>query len=367
MKIELKHITVRELADGYVDNDEAGVIGFSGRLDIRPPYQREFVYKDKQRDAVIDTVSKAFPLNVMYWAVREDGSYEVIDGQQRTISICQFVQGEYSVAIGSFSQKRAFHNLQDNEQEELLNYSLTIYLCSGTDSEKLEWFRTINIAGEELTNQELRNAVYHGAWVSDAKKYFSKRNCPAYGLGKDYLSGAVDRQDFLESVVKWISRDGNIEEYMSIHQKDLDASGLWVYFQAMIKWVQEVFPKYRKEMKGVEWGSLFNEFGSSKFVAKNLEAKISLLMADEDVTNKKGIYEYLFTGKERHLSIRSFSDNQKREAFEKQMGLCPICKERFEIIEMEADHVTPWHEGGKTISGNCQMLCKEDNRRKSGK
>jgi Protein of unknown function DUF262/HNH endonuclease len=367
MQIDLKHITIRDLVEGYEDNNEGGVVGFGGMLDIRPAYQREFVYKDVQRDAVIDTVSKTFPLNVMYWAVRDDGTYEVIDGQQRTISICQYVQGDFSVQIGSFSQKRAFHNLQDNEQEALLRYPLTIYLCSGTDSEKLDWFRTINIAGEELSDQELHNAVFHGSWVSDAKKYFSKSNCPAYGIGKDYLDGAVNRQAFLETVIKWISLDGVIDKYMSAHQKDTDASALWIYFQSVIKWVQEIFPNYRKEMKGLDWGFFFNEFRNSKLDSKKLETEIARLMADEDVTNKKGVYEYLLTGKERKLSIRSFSDNQKRETFEKQKGICPVCGNGFEMSQMEADHVTPWHEGGKTISGNCQMLCKEDNRRKSGK
>ena len=367
MKIELKNITVRELAEGYEDNEEAGVVGYGGRLDIRPPYQREFVYKDKQRDAVINTVSRDFPLNVMYWALRDDGNFEVIDGQQRTISICQYVQGDYSVPIGSFAQKRAFHNLQDDEQEAVLEYRLMIYVCSGTDSEKLEWFRTINIAGEELTQQELRNAVYHGSWVSDSKKYFSRVNCPAYGVGKDYLNGAVNRQDFLETVIKWISQDGNIENYMAKHQNDSDAGALWVYFQSVIKWAREVFPNYRSPMKGVEWGFLFNDFGSQKYDAKALEVEVAALMADEDVTNKKGIYAYIFTRKERHLSIRTFSDNQKREAYERQKGICPVCGVGFEIGGMEADHITPWHEGGKTIATNCQMLCKEDNRRKSGK
>ncbi len=242
-----------------------------------------------------------------------------------------------------------------------------IYFCGGADSEKLEWFRTINIAGEELTQQELRNAVYHGSWVSNAKKYFSRSNCPAYGVGKDFLSGAVNRQEFLETVIKWIAQDSNIESYMAIHQNDTDAATLWSYFQAVINWAREVFPYYRKEMKGVEWGFLFNEFGSVKHDAKALEVEISALMADEDVTNKRGIYSYLLTRKERHLSIRTFSDNQKREAYERQKGICPVCSQGFEIGGMEADHITPWHGGGRTIASNCQMLCKEDNRCKSGK
>lgn len=364
MIIKLKEITIRELAEAYEDNDEEGVAGYGGKLDIRPPYQREFIYKDIQRDAVIDTVTKEFPLNVMYWAVREEGNFEIIDGQQRTISICQYVEGNFSVKVGSFPEKRAFHNLQKEEQEQILNYKLSVYLCSGTDIEKLEWFKTINIAGEQLTDQELRNAVYHGSWVSDAKRHFSKSNCPAYGIGKDYLSGAVNRQDFLETAIKWISIDGNIEKYMSKNQHEPNANELWLYFQSVINWIKTVFSTYRNEMKGVDWGFLFNEFKDQKFNSKILEEEIAKLMEDEDVENKKGIYIYVLTHKEKYLNIRAFNPNQKREAYERQKGICSICKKHWDISEMEADHITPWVEGGKTTAENCQMLCKEDNRRK---
>lgn len=360
MKIDLKQITVRELTSGYKDNGEGGVIGYGGKLDIRPPYQREFIYKDKQRNAVIDTVTKDFPLNVMYWAVREDGNFEVIDGQQRTISISQFVEGDYAF------KSRYFHNLQKDEQEQILNYKIMVYLCSGTDSEKLEWFKTINIAGEKLTDQELRNAVYSGSWVSDAKRYFSKNGCAAYGLGGDYLNGTPIRQDFLETTIKWISND-DIEHYMAKQQHEPNANDLWLYFQSVINWVKVVFPKYRKEMKGIQWGFLYNEFKDKKFDHKKLEEEITKLMQDEDVTNKKGIYEYVLTRKERFLNIRAFTDNQKREAYERQKGICPVCTEEYKIEEMEADHITPWHLGGQTSAENCQMLCKDDNRRKSGK
>lgn len=366
MQIQLKEITVRELAEGYEDNADEGVVGYGGKLDIRPPYQREFIYKDKQRDAVIDTASRKFPLNVMYWAVRDDGGFEVIDGQQRTISLCQYVEGDFSVQIGSFSEKRAFHNLQSDEREKLLDYKLMVYLCSGTDSEKLEWFKTINIAGEELTNQELLNAVYHGPWVSNAKRYFSKNNCPAYGLASAYLSGAVNRQDYLETAIEWISKDGNVERYMSENQDQPNANELWLYFNNVISWVKAVFPKYRREMKGVEWGLLFNEYGASNHDSDKLEEEVASLMEDEDVSNKKGIYPYVLSRKERHLNIRGFSPNQRREAYERQKGICPVCTTHFEITEMEADHITPWHGGGRTAAENCQMLCKEDNRRKSG-
>lgn len=366
MKIELIEILIRDLVKGYKDNDEGGVIAYGGNLDIRPPYQREFIYKDKQRDAVIDTITKNFPLNVMYWAVRGNGNFEVIDGQQRTISICQYIEGDFSVKIGSFHENRSYHNLQNNEKEKILNYKLMVYLCSGTDSEKLEWFKTINIAGEKLSDQELRNAVYHGSWVSDAKRHFSKSNCPASGIAKDYLTGAVNRQEYLEKAIDWIS-NGNIEDYMSKNQHEANSNELWLYFQSVILWVKAVFPKYRKEMKGIEWGFLYNDFKEQKFDSNKLEKEISKLMEDEDVGSKKGIYDYVLTRKEKYLNIRAFTPNQKREAYERQKGICPICKEEFDIEKMEADHITPWHEGGKTIPINCQMLCKEDNRRKSGK
>jgi hypothetical protein len=299
--------------------------------------------------------------------VRDDGRFEVIDGQQRTISLCQFVDGEFSVRIGSFPEKRSFHNLQSDEREKLLNYKVMVYLCSGTDSERLEWFKTINIAGEELTNQELLNAVYHGPWVSDAKRHFSRRNCPAYGIGSDYLKGEVNRQDYLETAIKWISRDGDVERYMSDHQSQPNANELWLYFTSVINWVKAVFPNYRREMKGVDWGTLYNTYGSGNHDSTKLEAEIARLMEDEDVTNKKGIYAYVLSRNEKYLNIRTFSPNQRREAYERQKGFCSLCGEYFDITEMEADHITPWNKGGKTHAENCQMLCINDNRTKSGK
>lgn len=361
MDIILKKITVRDLTDGYEDNEENGVYGYGGKLDIRPPFQREFVYKDEQRDAVIDTVLKNYPLNVMYWAVKDDGTYEVIDGQQRTISLCQYINGDFSYML------KYFHSLQDDEQEKILNYELTVYICSGNDSEKLEWFKTINIAGEKLYEQELRNAVYSGSWVTNAKRYFSKNGCVAYEIGKDYLTGTANRQDYLETSIKWISK-GNIEVYMSNHQHDQNASALWRYFQDVITWIEVTFPKKRtKFMKGVNWGKLYNEFKDDPFDTIKLENEISRLILDDDVTNKKGIYSYVLTGKIKYLNIRSFTPATKQKVYEKQDGICPECNEGFEIYQMEADHIKPWHEGGKTDEENCQLLCKDDNRRKSGK
>ena len=363
MNIELHKITVRELTNGYADNNENGVRAYGGKLDVRPPFQREFVYKEKQRDAVIDTLTQGFPLNVMYWAVREDNTYEIIDGQQRTISICQFVNCDFAFNF------RYFHNLQPDEQEQILNYELQVYICSGTDSEKLKWFRTINIAGEELTEQELRNAVYAGPWVSDAKRYFSKNGCPAAKIGSDYLTGSAIRQDYLETAIAWIS-DGNIEVYMSNHQHDASAAPLWQFFQSVITWIETSFrpTKERKKiMKGVDWGMLYKRYKDQVFDYKQIDEEVKRLILDDDVTKKTGIYPYILTRKEKYLSIRAFTDAQKLAAYERQTGFCADCGQHFELSQMEADHITPWHLGGKTVAENCQMLCRECNRRKSGK
>lgn len=369
MKIELHEVTIREITDRYVDSQENGVVGYGGRLNIRPAFQREFVYKDKQRNAVIETVIKGFPLNVMYWTEDEHGNYELLDGQQRTISICQYVNGDFSI------NSRMFHNLTETEKEHILNYPLMIYVCNGNDKEKLDWFKIINIAGVQLKEQELRNAIYTGEWLSDAKRYFSKNNCVAYSLANKYLSGEVNRQDYLETVLSWISAKENIkiEDYMALHQHDTHATPLWQYFQSVITWVKTIFPKYRKEMKGIAWGIMYNKYGDKIYNPQELEAKICSLMQDDDITKRSGIYEYLLSGNEKFLNIRAFTDNEKRLVYERQKGLCPYCvaehreKIYYDLSEMEADHITPWCEGGKTSIDNCQMLCKEHNRIKSSK
>jgi hypothetical protein len=361
MKIELHEISVREVTKGYADNAEEGVVGYGALLDIRPPYQREFVYDEKKRNAVIDTIRKGFPLNVMYWVVTDDGTYEVLDGQQRTISFCQYVSGDFSVDVGGHPM--AFHNLQKTQQDQILDYKLMIYFCSGTDTEKLDWFRIINIAGERLTPQELRNAVYTGKWLSHAKTIFSKTGCAAYGLASKYVQGSPIRQDYLETALSWKS-GGEIEQYMSDHQRDQNANELWAYFQAVIAWVELTFTVYRREMKGIDWGSLYDEFHSVIPDTAKLEGEIESLMIDDDVNNKKGIYSYVLTRDEKYLSIRAFTEAQKREAYERQAGICAKCGKHFEIGGMEADHITPWSKGGKTNAANCQMLCLEDNRRK---
>ena len=359
MKIELKEITIRDLTKGYEDSIEDGVTAFGGNLDVRPKYQREFIYKPEQRDAVIASVKKDFPLNTMYWSVQGNNKFEIIDGQQRTISICQYVNGDFSY------DKLYFDNLQEDQQKQILDYKVMVYHCSGKDSERLEWFKIINIAGEKLTDQELRNAVYAGSWLTDAKKYFSKPSCPAYGMAKGYLTGSSIRQEYLETAIKWIS-NGQIEKYMSSHQREVNANELWLYFQRVIDWVKVIFPHHRKEMKGVPYGFLYNDFKDKKYDANELEKEIKTLMEDRDVTKKSGIYQYVLTRDSKYLSLRAFDDKQKREAFENQAGICVICKKEFKLEEMEADHITPWSKGGKTIDENCQMLCKACNRSKAG-
>jgi hypothetical protein len=334
---------------------------FRGRGAKHLSLQREFVYDDKKRNAVIDTIRKGFPLNVMYWVVTDQETYEVMDGQQRTISFCQYVNGDFSIAVDGHPM--AFHNLQKTLQDQILDYKLMVYFCSGTDQEKLDWFRIINIAGERLTDQELRNAVYTGPWLTHAKTIFSKTNCPAYLLANKQVSGSPIRQEYLETAIWWLS-NGRVEQYMAAHQHDPNANELWSYFQAVISWVGLTFTTYRKEMKGVAWGALYNQFNSGLYDTAKLEEEIKALMIDDDVTRKKGIYSYVLTRDEKHLSIRQFTEAQRREAYERQGGICPRCGKHFDLAAMEADHITPWSNAGKTNAANCQMLCLEDNRRK---
>jgi hypothetical protein len=362
MNVALQSITIRDVVAGYVDSAEEGVVGYGGRLDIRPKYQREFVYREQQREAVVDTIRRNFPLNVMYWVVNGDNQYEVLDGQQRTISFCQYVKGDFSVLVDD--RPMAFHNLTNAEQERILDYPLMVYFCEGDEKEKLDWFKIVNIAGERLLPQELRNAVYTGPWLSHAKVIFSKTGCPAYMVGSKYVSGSPIRQQFLETALTWLSK-GEIQEYMSRHQHDPNANELWTYFQAVIAWVEATFTTYRSEMKGQKWGELYNQFKDTLYDTAKLESEIKALLMDDDVTKRAGIYPYVLTREEKHLNLRSFTPADKRAAYERQGGVCPRCGKQFEISEMQADHITPWSKGGKTLSANCQMLCADDNRRKS--
>ena len=370
MKIDRMQISIKELTNGYeekgMDGIE-GIVAYGGLLDVRPPYQREYVYAVKERDEVIRTVKKGFPLNTMYWAKTEDGRFELMDGQQRTISICRYAaESERSFSV----DEKYYFNLEKDLQKQIDDYILDIYVCEGTPSEIHDWFKVINIAGKPLTDQELRNTAYTGTWLSDAKLHFSKPTCAAYNMAKDYMTGSPIRQEYLETAINWIRQRDNlksIEEYMGLHQHDENANQIWIYFKRVIEWVQTIFTVKRKEMKNIEWGLIYNCYKDAELDPTLLEAKISELMIDDEVTNKKGIYQYVLSGEEKYLNIRTFTDSQKRQSYELQKGICKICKKHFELKEMEADHITPWCEGGKTSVDNCQMLCRECNRRKSDK
>jgi len=325
------------------------------------PHQREFVCKDAQRAAVIRSVLQGYPLNAMHWAQRPGKLFEIVDGQQRTISIGQYVTGDYSL------DGKCFHSLQADERDTLLDCKLTIFVCSGTDSEKLAWDETINIAGELLTHQELRNAAYTGPWLADARRHFSKPGGPAAGLGKDHLAGAPLRQEYLETALAWISARGglSIEACMSAHQHDPTAGELWRYFQAVLSGVQSVFPTVRPSMKGVEWGPLHDAHHTRRTLDPvALAADGVRLHADDDVTRNKGIHAYLLTGAEKHLNIRRFTPAMREAAYARQKGVCPICGNKFAIEDMDADPITPWSKGGTAPPENCQRVSRECNRRK---
>ena len=366
-KIQVK---VRDLIDGYVDSEENGVFAYGGKLNVRPAYQREFVYGKEKRDLVLDSVACGIDLGKIYWSDNGDGTYEVLDGQQRTLSICQFCCNDFSMDFGD-GYPKYFTNLSDEEQREILDYEIDVVICKGTSDEKLKLFNRLNVAGEVLTDQELLNAAYTGKWLTYAKGKFSKTNCVAYKVANKYVKGTPIRQEYLETALKWITNGekGGIASYMSKHQHDSDALELWSYFQNVIDWVSAKFPKYRKEMKGIEWGLLYNQYKDNAYDAEELEKKVAELMSDDDVTAKKGIYEYLLSGGtlEKKLNIRQFTDSQKRTAYERQGGICPLCGERHEFEDMEGDHIVPWSKGGKTVMENLQMICRSCNRKKSDK
>ena len=373
MEITRKIIPIRDIVSGYVDKGNDGVEGFGGNLDIRPPYQREFVYDRPKQIAVIDSVLSKFPLSIMYWVDHENGRFEVLDGQQRILSICKFHNREFSIEHNG--RIINFDGLTEEEQEAFLSYELDVYTCAGTEREKLQWFERINVIGEPLTKQELRNASYTGPWLADAKSYFSKDGAAAERFN-EYMNGSRNRQVWLETVIKWISHleygSENIEQYMADHKSDENAKEMWQYFFRVMNWTETIFPNYRREMKGIDWGTLYNKYGEMVLSLNpdEVEKEVVELMLDDEVRNNKGIYTYIFDKNEKHLNLRSFTDQLKRQGYEKQKGLCanPRCPQgkdhKFTIGEMEADHITPWSQGGKTTLENLQLLCRECNRRK---
>lgn len=373
MKIEPKSIRVREVFDGFTDNDDDGIFAYGGKLAVRPPFQREFVYDHDQAEAVIHTVLKGFPLNVMYWVKVDNEKYEILDGQQRTLSIMQYLKHKFTITLNS--QTYYWDSLPDDKFKAIMDYKLMIYICEGNESEKLEWFRVVNIAGEHLTDQELRNSVYTGEWLSDAKRHFSKRNCAAKGLSDRYIVGDPNRQELLEEALIGICEYQGIKkitEYMSAHQKDHDADEIWQYFQDVIHWVEKIFPNYYSDMKGLNWCHLYNIYHTKNYNSSIMAAETKRLHEDEEVQKPKGIYEFLlckdkdpFAG--RLLNLRAFDNRVKMAAYSRQNGICSECKQHFEYEEMEGDHIKPWSKGGFTVPENCQMLCRDCNGKKTNK
>ena len=373
MTIKQIEVTVGDIARGYINNEEQGVRGYGGQLDIRPPYQREFIYNENEQQAVISTVLKGYPLNVMYWVRRSEDAecpYEVMDGQQRTLSLCEYVDGKFAYDFKNFFNQPA------DIQKIILDYPLTIYLCEGEPSEKLEWFKTINIAGKPLNEQEINNAVYAGPFVTDAKRHFSKSNCGAYRLGKDLVNGTPIRQEFLKKALEWMAehetREGkpqSVVGYMAEHQHDPNANNLWTYFQNVLNWTITNFDlkKFKKIMKGLNWALYYDKYHSTTLDTADLASRISKLILDSDVQKQMGIIPYVLTGDERHLDLRSFPEDIKLAVWEKQHHICPSCQKEFDYEFMEGDHITPWREGGRTVIENCQMLCRECNRRKGSR
>ena len=373
MTIKQIEVTVGDIARGYINNEEQGVRGYGGQLDIRPPYQREFIYNENEQQAVISTVLKGYPLNVMYWVRRSEDAecpYEVMDGQQRTLSLCEYVDGKFAYEFKNFFNQPA------DIQKLILDYPLTIYLCEGEPSEKLEWFKTINIAGKPLNEQEINNAVYAGPFVTDAKRHFSKSNCGAYRLGKDLVNGTPIRQEFLKKALEWMAehetREGkpqSVVGYMAEHQHDPNANNLWTYFQNVLNWTITNFDlkKFKKIMKGLNWALYYDKYHSTTLDTADLASRISKLILDSDVQKQVGIIPYVLTGDERHLDLRGFPEDIKLAVWEKQHHICPSCQKEFDYEFMEGDHITPWREGGRTVIENCQMLCRECNRRKGGR
>ena len=378
LKITKVEISVADLVQDYTDKGDDGVFAYGGKLAVRPAYQREFVYKDVQRNAVIETIRKGFPLNVIYWNRTGEDTYEVLDGQQRTISICQYVTGVFSINVNG--NARYFHNLSVEEQQQILGYKLDVYICVGTSTEKLEWFKIINIAGEVLTPQELLNATYAGTWLSCAKIYFSKTNCVAKKFADGYVKGNPIRQELLETVLGWITKaEGlkSIGDYMALHQQDTDADALWFYFQEVISWAKRMFPIDRVDKKLLsvqDWGALYAKYGQKKYVLKDIYESIENLLADEEVTKQTGIIPYVLSERthsdERLLSLRAFPEQIKRRVWNKQNKQCPLClkegiTKQYAFEEMQGDHIVPWCAGGKTVEENLQMLCKKCNNTKS--
>ncbi len=382
----LTEITVREICDGFVYNEfeGKGLFGLGGRLTIQPEYQRNYIYADGKKDvAVIESVLKGYPLGLIYFNKVAENRFEVLDGQQRITSLGRYLTGKFAIKDDN-DIPQYFSGLAEDLQQKILDTKLLIYECEGTESEIKEWFKTINIAGIPLNEQELRNAIFSGPFVTRCKEVFSNSNNANIQKWSAYISGAVNRQDYLACALDWVSK-GHIEHYMSKHRYDTTIDEVTRYFNTVIDWISSVFLDVESEMRGLEWGRLYETYHTTPYHAAAISQRVQELYADPYVKNRKGIFEYLLGGEVQTslLQVRVFDEATKKSVYKRQtlqaeqegISNCPLCAlgheanrtKIWKIGDMDADHVTAWSKGGATDIHNCQMLCKSHNRAKGNK
>lgn len=380
-------LTVKDICQGFVYNEleGKGLFGLSGKLVIQPEYQRNYIYIKDNKDAdVIYSILKKYPIGLIYFNKLDDDSFEVLDGQQRITSIGRFVTNKFAIK-DEHGMEQYFGSLSPDKQKIILETTLLIYECKGSESEIKEWFKTINIVGVPLNEQELLNAVFSGKFVTLAKAEFSNSRNTNVNKWASYINGSVVRQDYLHTALKWVSEDDAISNYMSRHRNDDNIVELKTYFISVIDWVSSVFEDVEKEMKGLEWGQLYRTYKDNPYDPKKITKQIHELYADPYVKNRKGIYEYLLGGSvdKKLLDIRVFDEAIKKSTYAKQtanaedkaISNCPLCAlgdnsnktKIWKLAEMDADHVTAWSKGGATDKANCEMLCKTHNRAKGNK
>ena len=373
--------TVGDVCKGFVfdKNEGKGLFGLGGRLIIQPEYQRNYIYGDGKKDvAVVESLLKGYPLGLIYFVRNADGMYEVLDGQQRITSFARFVNRSWPFAVEWKGKPRYIDSLDPDDRKRVVDAPLTIYVCEGEPSEIQEWFETINIAGVPLVRQELRNASYHGPFVTKARAVFSNTANANMNRWKTYVRGDPKRQAVLEAALDWVS-DGMIDDYMAKHRQDDGIDELKNHFDTVIDWIDSVFDYTGSEMCGLEWGRLYREYHAKAYSKDAVTQRVDELLADTQITDRKGIFEYILGGEQdaKLLHIRVFDDRTKRVVYEKQTQAakaagtsnCPLCalgkdnnaKRIYKLIEMDADHVTAWSKGGATDVSNCQMLCKTHN------
>jgi 5-methylcytosine-specific restriction endonuclease McrA len=387
MKTVLKtNITVKDICDGFVYNEleGKGLFGLSGKLTIQPEYQRNYIYADGKKDvAVIQSILKGYPIGLIYFNKISDNEFEVLDGQQRITSIGRYITGKFAIKDQN-GLEHYFSGIADDKQNLILKTKLLIYECEGTESEIKEWFKTINIAGVPLNNQELLNAVYSGPFVTLCKTEFSNSENANIQKWSAYISGTVNRQEFLECALDWVSK-GNIGDYMSQPRKDKNINEVKKYFTSVIDWVSAVFIDVENEMRGLEWGRFYEEYHGKSYNPKKVSEKLKKLYADPYIKNRRGVFEHILGGCKdtKLLEVRVFDEATKNVVYKKQTEVaekkdvsnCPLCavghdankSKIWKLAEMDADHVTAWSKGGATDIKNCQMLCKTHNRAKGNK